>query len=1087
MNVKRILCILALFAWLSPVFLSNENGLVAQNSATQQKKGFITGKVTDKNGEALIGVSVKIKGTKMGTITDVNGEFSLSNVEPSTVLSFTYIGMNTLEAKVENRTSLNVKLVDNSVNMDEVVVVGFGTQKKVNLTGAVGTLDSKELEARPVQNVAQSLEGLVTGLNISQNQGSLESKPSINIRGVGTIGQGSSGSPLILIDGMEGDINAINPQDIDNISVLKDAAASSIYGSRAPFGVVLVTTKKGKAGRVSVSYSNNFKSSSPVNLPHMMDSYTFALYFNEASKNGGSGAFFDDAWLKRIQDFQAGKLINSNGLPMTTVANGSHWADYGGANDNIDWYKAIYKSSTPSQEHNFSVSGGNETTKYYFSGNYLDQSGLMKFGGDNFNRYTATAKIETKLASWATLGYNTRWIRQDYVRPSSLTDGLYSDLARQGWPILPLYDPNGHLFSSPSPALGLRDGGRDKTQEDWLYQQVKLVIEPIKGWKTTAELNYKTDDQFRHWDSQQTQNYDVNNNAYVYNSYSNVHEGAYRTNFFNSNIFTEYTKEIEGHTFKVMAGFQSEMNKYRDLTAERQGVIVSSLPTINTTSGFDNSGKVASPGVSGQYYNWSTEGFFGRINYDYKGRYLLEANLRYDGTSRFQGDKRWNFFPSVSGGWNIARESFWAPLEKYVGTFKLRGSYGLLGNQNTADASGNVVPYPTYTTMPVGTANGTWLVNGAQPNTASMPALISSSLTWEKIKTWNVGTDIAFLNNRLTTSFDYFNRYTSDMVGPATEMPTILGIAVPNSNNTNLKTSGFELEISWKDRLQNGLGYGIKLMLSNSTTKITKYPNATGKLDTYRSGETLGEIWGYSTIGIAKSDAEMNAHLATLPNGGQNALGSNWKAGDIMFQDVNGDGKIDNGANTASDHGDLKVIGNNTPRLPFGIDLTADWKGFDIHAFFQGVMKRDYYQDSYYFWGAWKWGIWWSTGLKEQEDYFRADATNPLGQNLDSYYPRPLFGDGKNQQAQTRYLQNAAYIRLKNLQLGYTLPLNITSKVGIQKLRLYLSGENLLTYTKLSKIFDPETIDGGAVTNGSRNGNAYPLSRVISGGISVNF
>jgi TonB-linked SusC/RagA family outer membrane protein len=1078
MNVKKkFICLLALSVCTMPTLWAKaKDSSTSINEAVQQNSnGTVKGKVTDKNGESLIGVSVKIKGGSAATITDVNGNFSISNVSPTSVLIFSYIGMNNQEINVGSQKSFNVKLDDNSVNMNEVVVVGFGTQKKVNLTGSVGTVDAKELEARPVQNVSQSLQGLVTGLNISQNQGSLESKPSINIRGVGTIGQGSNGSPLILIDGMEGDINAINPQDIENISVLKDAAASSIYGSRAPFGVVLITTKKGKAGKISVSYSNNFKSSSPVSMPHMMDSYTFALYFNEASKNGGSGPFFDDAWLKRIQDFQAGKLVNTNGYPMTTVANGSHWADYGGGNDNIDWYKAIYKNSTTSQEHNFSVSGGNETTKYYFSGNYLDQSGLMRFGGDNFNRYTGTAKIETKLAKWATVAYNTRWVRQDYERPSSLTDGLYSDLARQGWPILPLYDPNGHLFSSPSPALGLRDGGRDKTQEDWLYQQARLVIEPIKGWITTAEVNYKTDDQFRHWDSQITKNYDINNNAYVYNSYSNVHEGAYRTNFFNTNIFSEYTKEINGHTFKVLGGFQSEMNKYRDLAAERQGIIVSSLPTLNTTSGFDSSGKVASPNVSGQYYNWSTAGFFGRINYDYKGRYLLEANLRYDGTSRFQADKRWNYFPSVSGGWNIARESFWAPFEKYVNTFKLRGSYGLLGNQNTNSI------YPTYTTMPIGTANGSWLVNGIQPNTASMPALISSSLTWEKIKTWNIGADLALFNNRLTTSFDYFTRYTNDMVGPATEMPIILGTSVPSTNNTNLKTSGFELEVSWRDRLSNGLGYGIKVMLSNSTTLITKYPNATGSLSTYRTGQTLGEIWGYSTIGIAKSVAEMDAHLATLPNGGQSALGSNWSAGDIMFQDLNGDGKINSGANTIGDHGDLKLIGNNAAKLPFGVELTADWKGFDVRAFFQGVAKRDYYQDSYYFWGAWKWGMWWSSGLKEHLDYFRADASNPLGQNLNSYYPRPLFGDGKNQQSQTRYLQDASYVRLKNLQIGYTLPVKITSKVGIQKFRLYVSGENLLTFTKMSKVFDPETIDG------TWTGNVYPLSKVISGGISVNF
>ncbi len=1086
MNIrKKSLCLLALFAWLMPAFTSHVSTITAQNTTNQQKKEIISGNVKDTKGESLIGVSVKIKGSNTGTITDADGKYLLKNVPSSATLEFSYIGMTPMDVAVNNRTSINVTLEEKTVGMNEVVVVGFGTQKKVNLTGSVSTVDSKALEARPVQNAVQSLEGMVAGLNISQNQGMLESKPSVNVRGLATIGTGSSGSPLILIDGMEGDLSAINPQDIENISVLKDAAASSIYGSRAPFGVILVTTKKGKQGQISINYSNNFKTSSPVRLPHMMDSYTFALYFNEASMNGGSSPFFDDAWLKRIKDFQNGKLIGSNGLPATSVPNGSHWADYGGGNDNIDWYKAVYKSSSPSQEHNFSVSGGNETTKYYFSGNYLNQGGLMRFGGDNFYRYTATGKIETKLAPWVTLGYNTRWIRQDYQRPSALGDGLFSDLARQGWPILPLYDPNGYLFSSPSPALALRDGGRDKTQEDWLYQQAKIVLEPVKGWITTGEFNYKTDDQFRHWDSQKTYNHDVNGNAYAYNTSSNVHEGAYRTNYYNVNLFSEYTKELKGgHTLKGLVGFQSEMNKYRDLTADRQGIIVADLPTLNTTNGVDASGKTAAPSVSGNYYNWSTAGFFGRLNYDYKGRYLLEANMRYDGTSRWRSDKRWNWFPSFSAGWNMARESFWKPLENYVSTLKLRASYGSLGNQNTVDANGNLLPYPTYQTMPIGTANGSWLINGAQPNTSSIPGIISAGLSWEKIRTWNAGLDIAALNNRLNVSLDCYIRYTNDMVGDGIELPATLGTGVPKTNNTDMKTQGFELEVSWKDRLANGLGYGVKVLLSNSTSKITQYANPTGTLDKYYSGENYGEIWGYTTKGIAKSDDEMNAHLASLKNGGQSALGSNWKAGDIMYADVNGDGKIDNGANTLTNHGDLTVIGNKTPKLPFGVELTADWKGFDFRAFIQGVIKRDYFADSYFFWGAWKWGIWWSTGLKEQLDYFRADANNPLGQNLNSYYPRPLFGDGKNQQCQSRYLLNAAYARLKNLQLGYTLPRTITERVGIHKLRVYVSGENLLTCTKMPKMFDPETVDGGVSW---MVGNAYPLSRVFSGGLSVNF
>lgn len=1087
---KKCLCILTLCVGLLPALWSNGNGIVAQTSSVQQQKKTITGVVKDDNGEPLIGANVKIKGSTTGTVTDTNGSFTLDNVLQGSILVISYVGMNDKEVVVDNSSSFSITLSENTIGMNEVVVVGFGTQKKVNLTGAVGVASAKDLESRPVQNAVQALQGIVPGLNISQNQGQVDlgSAPSINIRGTGTIAQGSNAAPLILIDGMEGDINTINPQDIESISVLKDAASSAIYGSRAPFGVILVKTKQGKSGKVSINYNNAFKSAAPVLLPKMMDSYTFALYFNAASENGGSGSYFDDAWLQRIKDFQAGKLINpANGLPMTSIAIGNRWGDYDGGNDNVDWFKAIYKSSVFAQEHNLSVSGGNESTQYYLSGNFLDQGGFMRFGDNSFNRYTATAKINTKLASWASIGYTARWIREDYIRPSSMTNTLNSDLARQGWPILPLYDPNGYLMSAPSPALGLRDQGNDKAQEDWLYQQAQLVLEPVKGWKTTGEINYRIDDQFRHWDVLETYNHDVNGNPVPYNTSTSVHEGAYRANYLNPNLYSEYAKTLDDHNFKVLAGVQSEFYKYRDLSAERQGIISPSLPTIHTTNGTDANGITQPPTVDGTYQKWTNIGFFGRLNYNYKERYLFEANLRYDGTSRFRADHRWTTSPSVSAGWNIANEPFWKSLADYVNGFKLRASYGTLSNQNTKDY------YPTYVQLPVGTNNGSWLINGMKPNTAAAAGLVSTTLSWEQIKTWNIGTDLAVFRNRLTASFDVFTRYTNNMVGPGVDLPAILGTAVPVTNNTNLKTNGFELQIDWNDRLSNGFAYEIRATLANAKSTVTKYPNPTGSLPTssnitYYNGEVLGDIWGYTTLGIAKSDQEMNDHLSALSNGGQNALGSNWKAGDIMYADLNNDGKIDGGANTLNDHGDLKVIGNNTPQFPFSLDLSASWKGFDLRAFFQGILKRDYFSNSYYFWGAYSWGIWWSSGLKQHEDYFRPDANDPMGQNLNSYYPRPLFSD-KNQQIQNRYLLNAAYMRLKNLQIGYTLPQSFTQKAGIQKLRFYLSAENLVTFTKMPKMFDPESVDGGTTdgTNNESRGNVYPLSKVIAGGFSVTF
>ncbi|WP_346316178.1 TonB-dependent receptor [Chitinophaga sp. YIM B06452] len=1034
----------------------------------------VKGKVTDEKGQPLPGVTIVVKGTALGAVTNAEGVYQLKVPDGANVLLFKFIGMQEQEVSINKRTVIDVMMSSSAQNLEAAIVVGYGTQKKANLTGAVSTIGSKALEARPVSNVAQALQGLSPGLNITQSgalAGSMENRPSINIRGVGTIGQGSSAAPLVLIDGMEGDINAISPQDIDNISVLKDAAASSIYGSRAPFGVILITTKQGKAGKTIINASASYRSSRPVLLPEMLDSYTFATYFNDASVNSGQGVYFTPARMQRIRDYIDGK-IKTTIIPRPGQPN--LWADgYYEGNDNIDWYRAIYKPHSPAREYSLSASGGKENITYFLSGNYLDQTGFMRFGGDEFKRYNITARVNAKLSEWASLSFIQRFSREEFERPSTMTNALNQLIGTQGWPMLPLYDNNGFLYDSPSPALGLQEGGRGAKQYDANSQQLKLTIEPLAGWKIFADLNYNVNNQFYHWDIQQLYNHDVAGNPYVYKSGSHVHEEAGRTNYLNTNVYTEYARQLGPHNFKVLAGMQTEVTKTRWFTAQRDGLIVPTLPVLDLTSGNDATGKPVPPSVGGNNQKWATQGYFGRLNYDYKGKYLLEANLRYDGSSRFRPDMRWFYSPSVSAGWNLDKEPFWQPLEKYVTQFKIRGSVGELGNQNTTDW------YPTYVTMPTGNSNGVWLVNGARPNTASAPALISSNLSWERIRTWNLGADAAFLGNRLAVTFEYYTRLTLNMIGPAPELPVILGTDVPRANNTDLKTNGWELEVNWKDQLRNGLGYNVRLSLYDSRTKITRYPNPTGSLGTYIAGHMTGEIWGYQTVGIAKTQQEMEDHLKSLPNGGQNALGSNWKAGDLMFADLNGDGRISNGANTITDHGDLALIGNNSPRYLFGAEVGADWKGVDFRAFFQGVLKRDYFQNSYYFWGVSS-SIYGSVGLKEHADYFRDDPDHPLGQNLDAYYPRPLIS-AKNQVVQTRYLQNAAYLRLKNLQVGYTLPAAFTRRAGIQKVRAYVSGENLFTITKMSSMFDPETVDGGY------GGNVYPLFKVYAAGLNVTF
>ena len=1045
----------------------------------------IKGSVIDQNGKVLAGVSIKVVNKNTGAYTNENGEYSIPGVPDDGSLTFSHIGFASQTIKVGSSTILNVVLNENNAILKEVVVVGYGTQAKAKVTGAVTTIDSKVLEARPVTNAAQALQGIAGGLNITQGGslgGSLDNRPTINIRGIATIGQGSTGSPLILIDGMEGDINALNPQDIDNISVLKDAASSSIYGSRAPFGVILITTKKGKTDKVQVNYNNNFSWSRPILLPKMADSYQFALMFNDGYRNSGSGDFLGPTIVQRIQDYQAGKITTTN---IPDPGNPALWATantYGNAN--FDMYKGIYGSNAPTQEHSISASGGSGKTTYYLSGNYRNENGLLSITKDNYKRFTSTIKINNQLSKWASVEYSGRFVREDFQKPSAMTSSTrYSEFTMNqyftgwmSWPIVPMYDDNGKIYSvtKDSQANALINGGRMNTQNDWSYHQLKLVLEPLEGWSIYGNLNYRINDYFRHQDNQKLYGYNIAGDPILMDGATSVQEDTYRTNYFSPNIYSEYVKSLGDHNFKVMAGFQSEENKTRNFSASRQGIIVASVPVLGATYGTDLNGATVAPIVGGTYADWATAGYFGRLNYDYKARYMVELNMRYDGTSRFRSDKQWRYFPSASVGWNVAREAFWENIEKYVNTLKFRASYGELGNQNTSNW------YPTYSTMPIGTANGTWLIGGTQPNTAIAPALISSALTWERIRTWNVGADIGLFSNRLTASFDYFTRFTNDMVGPAVELPAILGTTVPPSNNTDLKTYGFEFDLKWQDRLKNDLGYNIHLILSDSKTQIINYPNPTGNLSTYRSGTMVGDIWGYETVGIAKTQGEMDSHLASLPKGGQNALGNTWRMGDIMYRDVNGDGKIDPGSLTTANHGDLIVIGNSTPRYSFGVDLSLDWKGFDVRGFFQGVGKRDFFRGGSPFFGA-SGQVWWSTAYVQHLNYFRSDAASPLGVNLDSYYPRPLFNTTKNQNPQTRFVQDASYIRLKNVQLGYTLPYTISQKAKIQKLRVYVSGENVLTLTKMSKVFDPETIDGGY------NGAIYPLFKRISFGTSITF
>nr|WP_260393653.1 TonB-dependent receptor [Ornithobacterium rhinotracheale] len=1034
----------------------------------------ITGKVHDEYGPVQ-GALVSVMGADDTVETGEEGEFSIPGKVGDRLR---VINPNTLNEKFFDVKKLNmgvIKLLEKEINLE--VVVGFGTQKKENLTGAVSTVDAKALEDRPVSNVVQALQGAVTGMNFSINNsgGELGNSPNFNIRGVGSIGNTSS-APLVLIDGMPGNFAMLNPQDIESVSVLKDAAASSIYGSRAAFGVILVKTKSAKQGKVTVTFNTNYRMSSPLLVPDMLDSETFATYWNEAGVNSGTGVKFKPEILEKIKKYKRGELPANEATQWNPDR--SEWFKYTGSWGNVNWFKEFYREWTPATESNISVSGGTEKFSFYLSGNWLNQEGLMRYNNDTYDRKGIVGKFSAEITPWLRVNYKSDFTRIDNAS-SLYQDGLFFHNIARRWPTVPVYDPNGHYINGNEIAHLL--AGREKSQTDQLQQQLGFLLTPLKGWNTHIDLNYKlTNDLWEGYalpvvwydDMNKPQYSSLDVRGYNAPGETGIGRSTGKSQYINPNIYSDYSFTLNKvHNFKAMAGFQSELMKYLGFSASRKDFYTTDVISINTTSG-------DKPQVGDRLYSWATAGFFGRLNYDLDGRYLVEVNLRYDGSSRYKRDLRWNFYTSASLGWNMAREPFWEKLGGFaskISTFKPRFSYGELGNQNLG---GNYYPY--YSLLPVGASNGNWLLNGERPNTAGVPGLISGLLSWEKVSTANYGLDINMFKNRLGVVFDYFVRKTKDMVGPGETMPATLGTSVPKYNNTDMESKGFELSLSWNDRLKNGFGYGAKLNLTDSRQTITNYPNDLYALNNYYNGEVLNDIWGYTTIGIAKTQEEMDAHLAKVD---QNRLGSQWAAGDIMYADLNGDGKIDGGANTLNDHGDLSIIGNSTPRYNFGLNLYADYKGFDFSIFLQGTAKRDLLINSTYFKGANE-NMWQSAAFTQHLDYFRpADTDSPFGPNVDAYYPRPLFQKGgKNFQNQTRWMQDASYMRIKNMQIGYTLPKDFSQKLGISRLRFYISGENLATFTKMSKIFDPETTGGGW-----GNGKIYPLSKVISTGINLTF
>ncbi|MDE7142518.1 MAG: SusC/RagA family TonB-linked outer membrane protein, partial [Muribaculaceae bacterium] len=851
----------------------------------------VTGTVYEPSGEPAIGATVQEKGNpSAGAATDIDGNFSIKVTSTKATLIVSYIGMESQEVRLDGRTKVDVHMKENSTLLEEVVVVGYGTQKKINATGSVRTIDNEVLESRPISNAVQGLQGAVAGLNITNDAGGAPGgEMNINIRGVGSIGEGSDSKPLVLIDGMEGDLSTINPNDIASISVLKDAAAASIYGSRAPFGVILVTTKGGERG-TRVTYTGNVRFQQPVSVPESVDSYTWALMCNDAWTNSGFNQMFGSSQLEKIKQYQQGLLPYSTEASKT---NKSEWLKDYQAWDNIDWYDVFLKKLAVSHEHNLSVTGGGDKVSYYFSGNYLDQAGIFNFADEKYQRLAMSGKVNVKFNDYVSFQWTSRLIWTSNQKPSALNALFYHNLGRR-LPTNPLYLPNGE-YSPESMVTNLRDGGRQKTNTLQFYNQANLVINPIKDvdWAIHAEINSRLENnpftrQFNpigYTGPDGSYNYiPVFNGVEVKRSIDGngefiinpgagekYYEKAFtKVNYFSTNFYTDYSLSInDKHNFKFLVGLQTEYYQRQIDRMAHYDILDPNKPFIPSEIASENAM------ISELKGEWSTMGIFGRVNYNYMDRYMAEINIRTDGASRFPSDQRWGWFPSFSLGWNVAQESFWENLNNVCNYLKFRGSYGVLGNQNTTSF------YPYYQKMV--TSGAEVIIDGKQVNKLPVYDPYSTTLTWEKIHNWGVGLDFAFLRSKLQGSFDWYERTTKDMVGPARAFSAAFGGSAPKTNNAEMRTRGWEFELSWRDRINDDWSYSISASLSDYQTKITKYDSPDNAIDGWYQGKDYGEIWGYHVLGVSKSDEEMRAYLAEHS---QSNLGTNigtWGGGDLMY------------------------------------------------------------------------------------------------------------------------------------------------------------------------------------------------------------
>ncbi len=1013
----------------------------------------VNGQVTDNTNEGLPGVNVLVKGSTTGTVTDVDGNYTINVPGGSdAVLIFTSIGYTAQEIPVGNRGTINVTMQEDIQSLEEVVVVGYGTQEKVNLTGAVGVTDGDVLENRPIANAAEGLQGVVPNLNINIRNGDPSQSADFNIRGFESI---NGGAPLVLVDGVPMDINRINPSDIASVSVLKDAAAAAVYGSRAAYGVILVTTKKGSGEKISVNASAEYSLAKPIFfIDPVTDPHQFVLARNQATLRTNGAPQYDQDYVDGTRRWSENPTLEN----AWGVQNGQ--LRFYGNNNYVD---RVITDFAPQKRYDVSVSGATDRSSFYASFGFMGQDGYInnEEKNTNFQRYNTLLKGSFQVTDWLSLDSRALVTIEKDDKPHFYnwdvninTSARQNPIDRIQFPDLPFYvEPGdreeyeqyiGMYFGGTNFLPYLEQGGRQTwTRNDIILTQ-GATLNPIPGLNVRAEFSAN----FTNRSEQDVQskvdiiaNSDLVGGLVIDNGFSGndwIFNRADNDQYYVINTYADYTVDQGKHFLKGMVGFNQEWGRWEQFSTRGYSLITPNITDINAT--------VGSQEAFGSKQHTSLRGGFYRINYIYDDRYLIETNGRYDGTSRFPSEDRFGFFPSVSVGWRISNEGFMAGTSGWLDNLKLRGSYGQLGNQLLFDGD-RPVYYPYIATL--GSGNSPYMMqSGSRTPFVSAPGLVSPSLTWETVVSQNLGLDFTMLNNRLDVSFDVYTRDTQGMLTNV-ELPSILGTDAPRENAADLRTQGWELSAVWQNRINNDWSYDITLALSDNIARITKYDNPTGALNEYYEGQVvfdgeLGERWGFETVGIFQTEDEI-ANAAD-----QTQLGANWRPGDIRYADLNGDGEINRGDNTLEDPGDQRIIAYENPRYNFGVNSNLRWKNLSLNVFFQGILKYDYWPPNN------NWVAFYPFNAGHVENYYLTDSWSET--NRDAYFPAPHISTNTKQniQPQTRFVQDAAYVRLRNLTLNYNLPQSLAGKVGLQNAQVYFSGFNLWEFTRMRKPLDPE-------------------------------